>query len=169
MDIISGISAATQALNIAKALRSIERDYDAASYKSQITDLIVSLTETKLALSDAKDQLADRDQEIVRLKASFEDKSNLKKGIGDYSYKTDEQGNLRGYPVCPRCEEVDGRIVQTKETDHSSKSSCPACSKVYTPVVCYLPVGSGFLTRQEKEEADWNASTARSSSQNHYF
>jgi hypothetical protein len=108
MDIFAGIAAATEALKIAKALRSIEKDFDAAAYKTQITDLIISLTDTKLALSEAKDQLSERDQEISRLKANFEEKSNLIKGLGDYSYKTDINGNPQGYPVCPRCEEVEG-------------------------------------------------------------
>jgi hypothetical protein len=168
MDIISGISAATQAISIAKALRGIEKDYDAASYKSQITDLISSLADAKLALSDAKDQLADRDQEIARLKASFEDKASLKKGIGDYSYKTDENGNLYGYPVCPRCEAVDCRIVQTKEAGRSNAASCPVCSKVYHPVDCYLPAGSGFLTKQQQESSEWEAAMANSKSKNFY-
>lgn len=162
MDIIAGITAATQAIGIAKALRSIEKNYDEATYKAQIADLIDALTDAKLALSDAKEGLAERDKEIARLKESFETKAALVAGDGGYSYLANDAGNPVGYPVCPKCEELIGRIVQTKEHEHSGKARCPACSDVYNPVVCYLPQGSGYLTKQDKENAERNAAVSRS-------
>lgn len=157
MDITGGIAAATQALGIAKALRGIEKEYDAATYKAQIVDLINSLTDAKLALSDAKDGIAERDREIERLRANFDAKSALVKGQGDYNYLTDDNGKRVGYPVCPKCEQVEGRVIQLKEHEFSGKSRCPACLEVYHPVISYLPQGSGFETKQDKEGAEWRA------------
>lgn len=51
MDIVGGLAAASQALGIAKALRGIEKDYDAATYRAQIAELIDALTDAKLALT----------------------------------------------------------------------------------------------------------------------
>lgn len=169
MDIASGITAVTQAINIARALRSVERDFDAATYKAQMADLINALTDAKLALSEAKDGVAERDKEITRLKANFEMKSALVRGVGDYDYLADANGNPLGYPVCPRCEQVDGRIIQLKEHENSGKARCPACSDVYTPVVSYLPHGSAHLTKQDQELADWEAAAAASSRHDSYF
>lgn len=168
MDVISGLAAASQALGIARGLRTIEKGYDAATYKAQIADLINSLTDAKIALSDAKDTLAERDKEIARLKANFELKSGLVKGIGDYNFLANEDGRPVGYPVCPKCENVDGRIIQLKEHEASGKARCPACSDVYNPVVCYLASG-GYATKQEREKAEWDAIIARSSSGTGYF
>ena len=170
MDIVSGIGAVSSALGIAKTLRGIEKTYDEATYKAQVADLINALTDAKLAMADAKENLADKDKEIERLKASFEAKSALVAGDGGYNYLADDGGNPVGYPVCPKCEQINGRIIQTKEHEASGKSRCPACSDVYGPVVCYLPHGSGDVTKQEKESAEWSAAMARSrsSSTNYY-
>ncbi|MES2158181.1 MAG: hypothetical protein V4512_10275 [Pseudomonadota bacterium] len=162
MDIVSGIGAVTSALGIAKTLRGIEKTYDEATYKAQVADLINALTDAKLAMADAKESLAEKDKEIERLRASFESKARLVLGDGGYSYLTDEQSNPLGYPVCPKCEQVNGRIIQTKEHESSGKARCPACSDVYTPVICYLPKGSGYVTKQDKESADWSAAMSSS-------
>jgi hypothetical protein len=162
MDIVSGIGAVTSALGIAKTLRGIEKTYDEATYKAQVADLINTLTDAKLAMAEAKEDLAEKDKEIERLKASFQIKATLVSGEGGYSYLTDDKGNPVGYPVCPKCEQINGRVTQTKEHENSSKSRCPACSDVYTPVVCYLPQGSGYVTKQDKENADWSAAMSRS-------
>ena len=169
MDIISGISAVNSAIGIAKALRGIEKTYDEATAKAQLADLISSLTDAKLAMAEAKENLAAKDKEIERLKASFEDKTALVKGDGGYSYLADEARKPVGYPACPKCEQVDGRVVQTKEHETSGKSRCPACSAVYSPVVCYLPEESGYVTNQEKESADWSAAVSSSRSSSFHF
>lgn len=162
MDIVSGIAAVTQGLGIAKALRSIEKSYDEATFKAKIAEVIESLTDAKLALAEAKDAMAAKDKEIERLKAAFESKAKLATGDGGYSYFADDSGKPVGYPVCPKCEQVNGRIIQTKENEHSGKSRCPACSEVYTPVVCYLEQGGGYETKQAKERAEWDSAVRNS-------
>lgn len=171
MDIMSGIAAATQAIEIAKTLRGIEKEYDAATYRAQIAELIDSLTDAKLALSDAKETIAHRNGEIERLKASFQTRAKLTKGEGDYDFMADEHGKPLGYPVCPKCENIEGRVVQLKEHELSGTGRCPVCASIFRPVVCYLPQGSGFRTKQEKEEAEWDARMERSRIQpdNPYF
>lgn len=168
MDIVSGIGAVTSALGIAKTLRGIEKTYDEATYKAQVAELINALTDAKLAMAEAKEDLAGKDKEIERLKASFEAKAALVSGEGGYSYMADDKGGPIGYPVCPKCEQVNGRIIQTKEHENSGKSRCPACSDIYTPVVCYLPQGSGYVTKQEKESADWSAAVSHSRTTSYY-
>lgn len=168
MDIASGIAAVTQGLGIAKALRGIEKSYDEATYKAKVAEVIEALTDAKLALAEAKEGMAEKDREIERLKAAFESKAALVGGHGGYSYMTDEGGNPLGYPVCPKCEQVNGRIIQTKEHEHSRKSRCPACGDQYTPVACYLPQGSGYLTQKDKEDAQWRADMQRSSGVSYY-
>jgi hypothetical protein len=168
MDIVSGINAVSSALGIAKALRSIEKSYDEATYKAQVADLINALTDAKLAMAEAKEDLASKDKEIMRLTQSFEAKAMLVSGDGGYSYFSDENGNPVGYPACPKCEQVHGRVIQTKEHEFSGKSRCPACSDVYHPVICYLAHGSGYATKQDKESAAWSAAISRSSGSDYY-
>lgn len=141
MDLISGIGAAKHALDIAKALKNVEKNYDDATFKIQIIDLISALTDARLALAEAKEEMAARDHEIERLKNAFAVKGELVKGDGDYRYFVSGDGLPSGYPICPSCDQVEGRIIQLKQKVHYYIGSCPSCDKEFSPVTCYLPDG----------------------------
>lgn len=160
MDIVGGIAAASQALGIAKALRSIEKDYDAATYKAQIVELIDSLSNAKLALIDARENATELEKEIERLRATFEAKGKLVKGEGGYSYFVGENGKALGFPVCPSCE-ADGRIIELKQDGPTETGRCPTCDKSHKPVTCYLPDG-GTLRGEElrRQAADFARANA---------
>ena len=163
MDIASGITAVTQGLGIAKALRGIEKSYDEATFKAKIAEVIESLTDAKLALAEAKECLADKDKEIARLKADFEQSGSLYVGPGDYKFFTDSEGLPSGYPICPTCEARDGRIIQLKEDQIFIQAKCPVCSTVFRPVECFVPQSVGGPTTKlkldEQERAAANART----------
>lgn len=137
MDIVGGIAAASQALGIAKALRGIEKDYDAATYKAQVVELIDALSNAKLALIDARENTAELEKEIGRLRADFEARGALIKSEGDYSYFPDDDGKPVGFPICPSCD-ANGRITQLKQDGPPNKASCPTCDKSFQPVTCFL-------------------------------
>ncbi len=71
MDIIAGLTAAGQAVQIVKDLRDIERDLDSATYKAQMAELYSNLADVKIALSDAKEQMQNKDQQIRALQAQI--------------------------------------------------------------------------------------------------
>ena len=137
MDVVAGLTAVTQGLTVAKGLRSIEKSYDEAAFKARIAEVIESLTDAKLALADAKEELAEKEREIVRLKASFEERAVLVKGEDDYKFFPDSSGQPIGYPICPRCESLNGRIVQVKRNGHYRNAQCPVCATRYEPVPSY--------------------------------
>lgn len=157
MDIGAGIAAVTQGLGIAKALRGIEKTYDEATYKAKVAEVIEALTDAKLAMAEAKESLADKDKEIERLKANFQLRANLISDCGDYKYITNEADEPLGYPMCPRCEVLDGRIVQLKQDGGLINARCPACSTKFSPVTAYF-------TQKERDEvrAEREAEEARS-------
>ncbi|WP_411819671.1 hypothetical protein ABFZ85_12975 [Hyphococcus formosus] len=64
MDIVTGLSTLSQALRLAKELREVEQSFDAASYKAKIADLYMALGDVKIALTDAKNELYEKDQKI---------------------------------------------------------------------------------------------------------
>lgn len=168
MPIIEGLTAIGNALTIVQAYRGIEKKFDHATLKSDMADVISSLADAKIALSDARDQLAEQAQEIERLKRSFDTAQSLVVGDGEYRYQTNENGHPVGYPVCPKCEPVDGRIIQLKQQGRSDTAACPVCLQSYTPVTCYLQHGSSYRTVAEKEAAEWRAMTAQSSGPVYY-
>lgn len=72
MDIMTGLAAAAQAVDITKKLRDLSAELDTATYRAQIAELYSNLADVKIALSDAKEALHERDQEIRRLKGDLE-------------------------------------------------------------------------------------------------
>lgn len=160
VDLLAGITALSEGIGIAKALRGISKDYDSATHRAQVAEMLDLLTDAKLAMAEAKETLAERDKEIARLKASFEAKADLVKADGDYEYFADENGNPVGYPTCPKCQPLHGRIVQLKQKVYVETASCPACSEVFAPVTCFLPQGSSYRTAKEREKAEHDAAYA---------
>lgn len=114
MNISAGIAAVTQAITIAKTLRSIEKSYDEATLKAQLAELVSALADAKLALTEAKESHQKKDKMIAKLKASFEAHGDLITSDGGYKFFVGEDGNPLGYPVCPKCE-IDGKLVQLKQ------------------------------------------------------
>jgi hypothetical protein len=168
MDLASGIAAATQALGIAKTLRSVEKSYDQATYKAQLADLMSALADAKLALTDAREALSAKDKEIAELKTSFAAQAELIVSDGGYKFFRSESGQPVGFPVCPNCE-LDGKLVQLKQNGAVTQARCPACMTEYQPVTCFLPPEqNGDVTllareqRLKKERQDrTNAALAR--------
>lgn len=89
MDLVSGLSAASKAIEIVRELRKIDRDVDEASFKLKIADLAEALADTKLALAEAR-------QDIAML--------------------TEKLSSAEGGDLCPICK--DGRLKVVKFTKH---------------------------------------------------
>jgi hypothetical protein len=68
MDIASGLSAASAAITIAKDLREIDRSVDEATFKLKIAELTEALADTKIALSDARNKISEKDGELHELR-----------------------------------------------------------------------------------------------------
>jgi len=64
VDIMGALAIASQTIKVAKDLRDIERDVDSASYKAKTAELYTGLADLKIALSDAREELHERDAMI---------------------------------------------------------------------------------------------------------
>jgi len=96
VDIISGLSAASQAIKIAKDLRSLDRSVDEADFKLKLAELTEALADTRIALSEAKEDIAEKDSEIRKLQSQLE--------------------SVRAGEMCPVCGE--GRLKTKQVVDH---------------------------------------------------
>ncbi len=68
MDIPIALTSLTKGLELLKAIREIDKNFDAATYKGKIAELMSTVADAKNALIEARHELAARDQEIKRLK-----------------------------------------------------------------------------------------------------
>jgi len=129
MDIMSGLSAASKALDIVKALRDLEGQANDATFKLQIAELHSALADAKIALSEAKERLANQEQEIARLQEVQGSKMEVVRYKG-FSFGIDEDGEPIGRPFCRVCEANDG--VQIQLTGGPGLNDfCPRCNSVF--------------------------------------
>lgn len=133
MDIVTGIAALTQALDIAKKLREFGQTFDEAEFKLKIAELYSALADAKMSLADSKQQLEEKDAEIDRLKRTFQNRADCII-INDLKYEKGQDGRPTGRPYCPRCDEVDGRLIKLRqkyEPDRGNVQYCPECERPY--------------------------------------
>ena len=102
MDIISGISAATEALKLTKELREIGREIDKAEFKLRLVDLTDQLLSAKEALNDARERERQLLNEINELKTKIEFRSKLEDENGRL-FELDDSGKRVGQPYCNLC------------------------------------------------------------------
>lgn len=94
MDIATGLTLLAQATGIVKDLRSIDKSFDLAVLKSQMAELYGTLADVKIALSDAREVIHEREQKI--------------KGLED------KIATLTSGEACPMCNEGRMKIAASR-------------------------------------------------------
>ncbi|WP_428513294.1 hypothetical protein [Roseovarius sp.] len=64
MDLVSGLTAARLAIDLAKDLREIDKSVDEATFKLKLADLTSALADTQVALSDAKLRISELEEAL---------------------------------------------------------------------------------------------------------
>jgi hypothetical protein len=144
------ITSVTAALKAAKAWRDVEKAFEAAGFRAQLADVIDALTDAKLALAEAKEQQSAKDAEIIRLKQTIDDRHSLVNGDGGYKYAVGDNGVAMGFPVCPKCDQIDGRLIHLVQDGDVKQAKCPACATVFNPVTCYLSGGDTLVADRDR-------------------
>lgn len=167
MDIPTLISSIMSTINIGKAIIDINKSYDEATYKAMIADFMEKLSESRLALIEAKEQISDKDKEIISIKKFLIQHKALVDGGRGYRYQANDDGKPIGFPMCPTCEQNDGRLIQLVQHGKFYGAKCPACATEFNPVSCYLPTGGTVHERdlaQKREAQNRRIEASRSSS-----
>jgi hypothetical protein len=142
MDFMGAIATSTKAIEGLKLLMSLEKTFDEASFKLRIADITSNLADLKIALTEAKSEAADKDAEILRLKKEFAFAVENTIMVHGFRYEKSSRGNAQGMPFCPRCEKVDGRLMNLAKSGLSAaalqKAVCPQCKSEFGRVNGYL-------------------------------
>jgi hypothetical protein len=127
VDFALALATASQALKLVDDLRGIDKALDAAGLKLKIAELTGAISELKVALVDAKEEVAKKQAEIVRLGGLLKRHAELIEADG---YKYDKvDGKAKGHAYCPVCEQEGHLIhVATLMDDHQQ---CPKCKALY--------------------------------------
>ncbi|PCI36707.1 MAG: hypothetical protein COB46_14480 [Rhodospirillaceae bacterium] len=138
MDIMTGLSAISEALKITNKLRELDKKFDKSEFKMQISDLYMALSDAKIALADAKLELSKKDVEIDKLKSVHDSKMRTSKYKG-YNFGIDESGHSIGRPFCPVCEKTKDIQIQLTRTIITGTDQCPSCKAAYSGYPWQLP------------------------------
>lgn len=130
VDIMTGLAAAGQALDIAKKLKELEKNFDSATFRLEIAELMTALADTKIALAEARATLSEKDAEIARLTAVVENKAPVVFYQG-FNFGITPDGQSMGKPFCPACEKTKGTQIQIAEL-MDEHHQCPICQALYT-------------------------------------
>ncbi|MCD4509729.1 hypothetical protein LQT97_00630 [Brucella pseudogrignonensis] len=133
MDIPGTISALTGALQVVKDLRAIDAGFDKAELKASLVDVMSSLADAKIALTEAEEKIANQKKEILKLRSSFEKRAELVEYKG-FKFEAKEDGHPKGDPFCPRCEQKDGFLMRLVQGLATNKLNCPECKSSYNNV-----------------------------------
>jgi soluble cytochrome b562 len=131
VDIMSALATASQAIKLAQDLRGIDRAIDAAEYKLKIADLTSALSDIKLALTDAKEDLATKDAEINKLKRQFQRLTETVEYQG-FKYDKGKDGKPSGAAYCPVCEQKTGLLFHLSWME--GDNFCPNCKANFSRV-----------------------------------
>jgi len=151
--IMEAIAAVSQAVDVVKGMRAVEKSFDAATYKIQIADLMTALSDAKMELLAARDAATAKDAELERLKMTLASQDELVDGRGGFKYRANAERQPSGLPICPTCEQRDGRITFTIKDDSPRKVRCPVCASRFDGVAIYATKPANEPATLEENES----------------
>jgi hypothetical protein len=132
------ISTISQAIRLAQDLRSIDKELSQAEAKLKIADLTTALADVKIALTQARDDAAEQQAEINRLKSLHKRLSDDTVEINGRRYRKSADGKPLGHSFCAVCLEKDGRLIETVATHMPGlPDQCPSCKALYGDILSY--------------------------------
>jgi len=135
------LSTASQAFKFANDLRSIDKEVSQAELKLKVADLTGTLADLKMILTEARDDAAEKDAEIARLKKlqrRLEEETVEQYGYR-YRKRKDGKGPVAGNPMCDICLQKDGLLIETAFVHGTGiqQLRCPNCKATYAGLHTY--------------------------------
>lgn len=132
---LAELSAAATSLKLATDIaKGVKASIDAlndAEMKFKFAELYSTLAEAKIALADAESKVSEKDQEIDRLKRQYQRVEADTVVEGPHRFRKHADGKPLGRPFCPRCSEVDARLILLEKLDAAGGVFCPECKRSY--------------------------------------
>ncbi len=135
------LSTASQAFRFANDLRSIDKEMGQAELKLKVADLTGTLADLKVILTEARDEAAEKDAEIARLKKLQRRVEEETIELYGYRYRKRKDGKQggAGNPMCDVCFQKDGLLIETAQVAGKGIQAlkCPNCKAEYAHLHTY--------------------------------
>jgi hypothetical protein len=134
VDFMGTFALVSKAIEAGRAILSIDAEFDKATLKAQINEMMSALLDSKLALTRADEEMAGQRAEIDRLKKEFAFREEQTIVVHGYRYERNpDTGRPQGSAFCDRCERVDGRLIRLPKVTGKDGFGykCPQCNASY--------------------------------------
>lgn len=134
----AAISATTAAIQLVQTLRNVDKSLSQAETRHQMAEILTKLTDVKLALLEAREDIADRDGKIAELQKAIEFNATLTEHKG-FQYRAGADGKPLGKPFCPVCIQKQNVFVSlVPRFEKAGKPlCCPSCDGRFTQVAMF--------------------------------
>ena len=146
MDFMTAYATAGHISNLLKEVVGIDKAVNAPSSRSRLPTL-AAVSDLKLALIEAKDELAAKDAEIERLQKLLQRKAELIEH-GGFSYDKGKDGKPKGDAYCPVCmakDELLIHLIRPAHAPHRAAAQTQAARR-YTPSRDLNTASSAFVS-----------------------
>jgi hypothetical protein len=126
MDIMSALTVGTKALEALKAIKDIEKDYDAATWKAKVAELMSDVADMKMALVEANDKIAELERRAATLTAQVAFKAERTVYENGFLYEVFQDGTVAEFAFCQHCM-TEGKHVRIARGPGGSSAICPSC------------------------------------------
>jgi hypothetical protein len=139
------LTSTSKAIETAKLLLEVGKAYDEATFKLTIANLTGDLANVKLALTDARAESREKDEEIAALRKTFAFRQDHTTVVRGFRYEMTNDGKPQGMPFCQRCDAVDGRLIPLAKTRSKDgfRAICPQCKSDFGGQHGFGYVGNG--------------------------
>jgi transposase-like protein len=137
--IASAITSIKTATEIAQLLKTSDETFIKAELKLKLAELMSALADTKIAVSELKEIILEKDQEIKRII----DKQKINESIifVDPVYrKRMDNGQMEGF-YCPRCFDAESKLIRL-DNNHDGSFNCKNCKSIYADESYYSNSGN---------------------------
>jgi hypothetical protein len=121
-----------KAIEIAKKLREVGQKIKDAETQGLVADLNLALADLKMELANIKEENLALKQQVKQLSEKPDVRANIEVKDGLYYLKDPMPGRPIG-PYCPRCLDVEDRIVPlskvVRDFELFGKWQCPQCKQ----------------------------------------
>jgi hypothetical protein len=126
-EITAAINGLKVAMDIGKGLLAVDKSMEQATFKIQIAELMSSLADARVSVTEAQNVVEAKDAEIRRLQDAVANKAKVTRVKNGY-YELNELGEAAGDPYCLRCWEADHRLVHLAlGARFHDPALCPQC------------------------------------------
>lgn len=135
MDIMTGLAAIKQTLDITRDLWNVDTRISDAEFKLRLADLVERLLEAREALHDAKEREKELAERIEALEANAKRQRTLRDRSG-MLFQIDDQAAEMGEPFCNLCFVRDDKLYRMQHIAPSvSKKEHYFCNNCKTAIV----------------------------------